>query len=559
MSFSSSRLPARPSLEQLRKQAKDLLRACRAGDPAARQRLESANGHTTDRTAIKLADAQFALAREYGFETWAKLVDSIQKTPASPQPVTPLYKINWKGNTIEPESLPSDADWDAIFAVMQERGITGLHAKGKMSDAALQRLSKIDTVTRLNLDGSLELTGEGLTNLSRLSGLRELDLSGSKGRITDRDLHFLRDLPELRRFALCWQQNVTDAGVATLGRCEYLESVNLLGTPTGDGAIRALTGMRHLRQFKTGKGVTDEGLALWHLLPAFQTWQGGELNYALMSADAGPTHLLLDGPFTNAGLASLAGLDGLFGLSFFWHASQFTADGLRSLRDLPRLGFLGCGGDRCDDQAMQHIGAIPGLRMLMGQGAVATDRGFEALSRCPSLEYFWGRECPNLTGRGFSAMTAMPALRGLAVTCKNLDDRSLAALPRFPALREFMPMDVSDDGFRHIGQCEHLEALWCMYCRETGDAATEHIAGLSRLKTYYAGKTQITDRSLEVLGRMPSLEHLEFWQCAGITNAGIAHLAGLPKLRELNMNGLAGVTRQAISLFPEHVQVSYSP
>ncbi|SPE41084.1 hypothetical protein SBA3_4090002 [Candidatus Sulfopaludibacter sp. SbA3] len=37
-----------------------------------------------------------------------------------------------------------------------------------------------------------------------------------------------------------------------------------------------------------------------------------------------------------------------------------------------------------------------------------------------------------------------------------------------------------------------------MYCRETGDAATEHIGSLSKLKKYYAGKTRITDGSLNL-------------------------------------------------------------
>ena len=41
MSDSTPRLPARPSLEQLRKQAKELLQAIRAGDPSAKQRLRT--------------------------------------------------------------------------------------------------------------------------------------------------------------------------------------------------------------------------------------------------------------------------------------------------------------------------------------------------------------------------------------------------------------------------------------------------------------------------------------------------------------------------------------
>ena len=118
-------------------------------------------------------------------------------------------------------------------------------------------------------------------------------------------------------------------------------------------------------------------------------------------------------------------------------------------------------------------------------------------------------------------------------------------------------MAVQDEGFRHVGRCRLLEALWCMYCRETGDIATGHIAGLPGLRQYYAGKTRITDRSLEILGGMPSLEVLQFWEIAGITNAGLAALARLPRLREVSIEGATGVTRDAVAIFPDTVRVNY--
>src|SRR5262249_50629710 len=113
-----------------------------------------------------------------------------------------------------------------------------------------------------------------------------------------------------------------------------------------------------------------------------------------------------------------------------------------------------------------------------------------------------------------------------------------------------MPMDVLDEGFRYAGRCERLEEPWLRYCRDTGDAATERIAGLSWLKTSYAGKTKVTDRSLEILGRMPSLEKIEFWECAGITNAGVALLAGLPRLIAITVGGSLNVTRKGMAVFP---------
>jgi hypothetical protein len=355
---------------------------------------------------------------------------------------------------------------------------------------------------------------------------------------------------------MCWMQTISDEGVAALAGCDELESVDLMGTPTGDGALRALGGKRHLRHLKTGRLVTDEGLGLLHELPVFETWHGGERRYDLMTFAPDPNSLVLDGPFTDRGLEKLAGLDGLFGLGFFWHAQSFTAPGLAALAALPNLGFLGCEGRRCDDEAMQRIAALPGLRMLMAQGTVATDEGFVALSRSRSLEYLWGRECPNLHGRGFAALASMPALRGLGVSCRHVDEAALATLPRFPALRQLMPMDVTDAGFRHVGRCRGLEDLWCMYCRDTGDEATGHLAGLT-LKTYYAGKTRITDASLEVLGRMPSLESIELWETAGVTDAGVAALAGLPRLKRLAISGAPRVTRHALAWLPSRVEIEY--
>lgn len=120
-------------------------------------------------------------------------------------------------------------------------------------------------------------------------------------------------------------------------------------------------------------------------------------------------------------------------------------------------------------------------------------------------------------------------------------------------------MDVSDAGFRHVGQCTQLENLWCMYCRETTDAATEQLAGLSNLRYYYAGMTKITDRSLETLAKLTTLERLEFWEIDGITDAGLAALARLPHLDEISIGGSPRVTRAGAAVFPAGVRVTHEP
>ena len=80
----SSSLPARPNLEQLRKQAKDLLEAYRAGDPTAllrfRESLPKLAGSSDDQLeemSLPLRDAQRVVAAEYGFDSWAQLKDHV--------------------------------------------------------------------------------------------------------------------------------------------------------------------------------------------------------------------------------------------------------------------------------------------------------------------------------------------------------------------------------------------------------------------------------------------------------------------------------------------------
>jgi ankyrin repeat protein len=115
-------LPARPNLEQYKKQAKDLLKAYKSGDPAALRRVNYLYGDhyrdhyqaeralTWDELRAKveqrlrrfgklpdsepgsakfvLADAQFLIAREYGFESWPKFKKHIEAIARKNSPVS---------------------------------------------------------------------------------------------------------------------------------------------------------------------------------------------------------------------------------------------------------------------------------------------------------------------------------------------------------------------------------------------------------------------------------------------------------------------------------------
>ena len=73
-------LPAAPSLEQLRKQAKDLLRAQRAGEASAAARV--AAHHPRPDEPLRLAGAQLVVAREHGFPSWPRLRAYVERLAA---------------------------------------------------------------------------------------------------------------------------------------------------------------------------------------------------------------------------------------------------------------------------------------------------------------------------------------------------------------------------------------------------------------------------------------------------------------------------------------------
>ena len=69
-------LPVRPDLEQLKHQAKDLLRDIRRGDAAAVEEFKQNHPKPVPAGEVKLADAQLALARAYQAPSWARLVQA---------------------------------------------------------------------------------------------------------------------------------------------------------------------------------------------------------------------------------------------------------------------------------------------------------------------------------------------------------------------------------------------------------------------------------------------------------------------------------------------------
>jgi ankyrin repeat protein len=87
--MTSQQLPERPSLEQLKKQAKSLLHAARAKEPAALERfrmlptLASRSAADLGGMSLALHDAQSVVAREHGFKSWNDMREHIEERSLS--------------------------------------------------------------------------------------------------------------------------------------------------------------------------------------------------------------------------------------------------------------------------------------------------------------------------------------------------------------------------------------------------------------------------------------------------------------------------------------------
>lgn len=163
--MSDRHLPVRPHLDQLKHQAKDLLRQIRHGDLAAIVELRKYHPKPVEPGDAKLADAQLALARSYGVASWPRLVLACRMIDAiCRDDVDAVRALIWKHPPLlhemthgtqrcrcgPPMSYAANLGRNRIIALLRELGATDLqHAFDR---AAWQ--GQLDTARQLYAMGA---------------------------------------------------------------------------------------------------------------------------------------------------------------------------------------------------------------------------------------------------------------------------------------------------------------------------------------------------------------------------------------------------------------------
>lgn len=137
-------LPARPNLEQYKKQAKDLLKAYRAADVQTIRRIKKSHPRFEklsetgfEISKFALADAQLVIAREHGFESWPKFAKRIEELafansiPSLEDPVAAFIEAAiWHGTLEHAEQ---------ILAAYPEIALSSIHVGAILGDDATVR------------------------------------------------------------------------------------------------------------------------------------------------------------------------------------------------------------------------------------------------------------------------------------------------------------------------------------------------------------------------------------------------------------------------------------
>jgi len=159
----SRELPARPNLEFLKKQAKELLRELQQSKPTT-----------------KLSDAQHALAREYGFASWPALHAHVERDgqAAVPSPFTGtwIWTVSASASDAAERYRSVSMQFEVIGDVVTITDVV-VDASGREER----------TINMLQADGKEYSQPHGYAISARWSGPRVLEAVGSKdGRVEGR-------------------------------------------------------------------------------------------------------------------------------------------------------------------------------------------------------------------------------------------------------------------------------------------------------------------------------------------------------------------------------------
>lgn len=218
-----------------------------------------------------------------------------------------------------------------------------------------------------------------------------------------------------------------------------------------------------------------------------------------------------------------------------------TKEGMEKLvKSKVRIRDLVIDGSDIDDAGLKLVARLNGLRVVRMRTCLVhtTSRGIGDLGTCPTLMTINANDT-RLDDDGVKKLARCKTLTNLKMANTNVTDKSgeyLSNAKQFEVF-DFSETRFGDAGLKHLYALPSLNMLFLrgLKISDTGLAGFMHH---QRLKSLYLGGSKgITDRTIEMVKTLPSIESLDL-SATSVTSKSLADLSTLKTLRLLNIAGL---------------------
>ena len=173
-----------------------------------------------------------------------------------------LESLGFSGTDVTPTGLGNLKRLPRLKSVMFQRNAPDQNRPGTcvITDVELQMLAEIPTLTAISLGRGCEVTDQGMAFLGKLSQLEELKIHG--GNITDTGLAQLKLCPRLKKLYLSECRWFTDEGLAHLRGLTELQELELSRGEFTDAGMAHLEPLRNLETLNLSHAqLSEQGLA----------------------------------------------------------------------------------------------------------------------------------------------------------------------------------------------------------------------------------------------------------------------------------------------------------
>lgn len=166
---------------------------------------------------------------------------------------------------------------------------------------------------------------------------------------------------------------------------------------------------------------------------------------------------------------------------------------------------------RLDAGFTAHLEHLTGLRKLLLDNLVVTDKDLGRLKRLTNLEELSLWDATEVTAEGLAHLEHIHRLKYLIVVNSRVTDDGLRALAGLPRL-EFLCLagnPISDAGLVHLKGLKNLRSLNLISCRLTDDGL-EELKGMSNLESLWVSGTAVTESGKKAFkAAMPNLKAIQ--------------------------------------------------